>query len=873
MEKREMSTLRAKMTATIIMTLLAVSMAAIASAQLSHLGGTPSTTPGFPNLGPLPPGVTPAYTFEQVPYLSMRPNPIGVGQSLLVNVWCSPGMYHAFPLTNFKVDIEKPDGSKETVGPFNSYTGDATAWFEYVPDQPGTWRFKFYQPGTYIPAGQYWDQPGSETGGFGASGKYYNLSASVYYGPGETDWQELTVLPDMVSSWPYSPLPNDYWSRPVNVMWRDWAQSLGAWPFTGGAYYWPDGSILYGDTKYKYTPWVTAPNSAHVLRKETFPGTLAGMVGGYTWDYSLSSSPGSPSIIYQGRCYQSLQKSFGNGTIGSIYQCYDLRTGEIFWERDLGSYPTPQYIEYQAPVGSTTIGNEADQGWSINFIAISGSRLYRYSPATGAPSANISISPISGGTYYMPGYALTVQDLGAAAANATGGRYRLINWTTYGSTTNFTARIKNNITWTGSSVNGPSVGAGGGAIDYEAGLTAVVGWNTPPGPQWGIGCEIYVTDLKTGQILWHYQTNDTITENIQSTSSVIWYKGKLAFNAHGRSWVCFDGRSGRKLWTSEKTSYPWGSWWPYSVATYPFNSTSAAIITGTYEGVYAINWADGKILWHYTDENAVPFEGPYYEDGHAATPFFTGVQLADGKVFAYNGEHTASFPRDRGWSLYCIDAFTGELVWKIKNPMVPGAIADGYMIAANNYDGYRYTFGRGKSATTVTASPKTIANGANVLIEGTVLDQSPAQPGTPCVSKDSMTTQMEHIHLGMAIDGLWHNETITGVPVALAAIGSDGTVIDIGTTTTNGYGGNFGMAWTPTKEDTYTIMASFAADDSYGSSTAYTTVTVGPAPATPETPEIPTPVDNTNLLYGVLAAVIVAIVIGLAALFVGLRKK
>jgi hypothetical protein len=866
-----MTILKTKIAATIIMTLLAVSMATIASAQLSHVGGTDPTTPGFPNLGPLPPGVTPEYTFEQVPYLSMRPNPIGVGQTLLVNVWCSPGMYHAFPLTNFKVDIIKPNGDTETVGPFNSYTGDATGWFEYVPDQVGTWRFKFYQPGTYIPAGQYWDQPGSETGGFGASGKYYNLYASVYYGPGETDWQNLTVLADMVSSWPYSALPNDYWTRPVNVMWRDWAQSLGAWPFTGGAYYWPDGSMLYGDTKYKYTPWVTAPNSAHVMRKTTYPGVLAGMVGGYTWDYSLSSNPGGPNIIFQGRCYDQITKSFGNGTIGSVFACYDLRTGEVFWERDLGSYPMPQYIEWQAPTASTTIGDVADRGWSINFIAISGSNLYRYNPATGAPSGNYSISPLSGGTYYMPGYALTVQNLGNSVPAAE--RYRLINWTTYGSSNNFTSRIVSNISWPGSSVNGPSVGAGGGAIDYEAGLAAVVGWNTPPGPQWGIGSEIYVTNLKTGQILWHYQTNDTITENIQSTSSVIWYKGKLAFNVHGRSWVCFDGLSGRKLWTSEKTDYPWGAWWPYSTSTYPYNSTSAAIVTGTYEGVYAINWADGKILWHYTDENAVPFEGPYYDDGHPATPFFTGVTMADGKVFAYNGEHTASYPRDRGWSLYCIDAFTGELVWKIKNPMVPQAIADGYLVAANNYDGYRYVFGKGPSATTVTAPDVAVPLGTAFTIKGTVLDQSPGQPGTPCVSKDSMNTQMEYLHLQMPIDGLWHNETITGVPVLLTALGSDNSYYDLATVTSDGYYGTFEFAWTPPKEGTYKIIASFNGDDSYGSSSAATAVTVGPAPAPIEIPPTTEPVDYTMLLYGILAAVIIAVIASLAALAIVLRKR
>jgi hypothetical protein len=137
-----------------------------------------------------------------------------------------------------------------------------------------------------------------------------------------------------------------------------------------------------------------------------------------------------------------------------------------------------------------------------------------------------------------------------------------------------------------------------------------------------------------------------------------------------------------------------------------------------------------------------------------------------------------------------------------------------------------------------------------------------------------MTLEMEHIHMQMPITGLWGNETLVGVPVTLTAIGSDGTVIDLGQVTSNGYYGTFGKAWTPPKEDTYTIIASFAADASYGSSNAATTVTVGPAPAPyPETPGAPTPVDNTMLLYGILAAVVAAILIGLVAIVLVLRKR
>jgi hypothetical protein len=138
-----------------------------------------------------------------------------------------------------------------------------------------------------------------------------------------------------------------------------------------------------------------------------------------------------------------------------------------------------------------------------------------------------------------------------------------------------------------------------------------------------------------------------------------------------------------------------------------------------------------------------------------------------------------------------------------------------------------------------------------------------------------METQMEYLHLQMPITGLWGNETLTGVPVILTAIGSDGTVIDIGTTTTNGYYGAFGYAWTPPKEDTYTIMASFNGDDSYGSSTAATFASVGPAPATPTPTPTPQPQaepDNTPLIYATVAIIIAIVIVGLLIILT-LRKR
>jgi hypothetical protein len=333
-------------------------------------------------------------------------------------------------------------------------------------------------------------------------------------------------------------------------------------------------------------------------------------------------------------------------------------------------------------------------------------------------------------------------------------------------------------------------------------------------------------------------------------------------------------------WKSETLSYPWAA---SGFGVYGVASAYGMLFRPTYAGLYAINWTDGKVEWKCPRYAKANFESPYTDvvGGAEVYPGQTQVRIADGKIYIYDGEHSPQQPRVRGWSLYCIDVWTGEITWELpiggaimfSTPPSTGPIIDGYLYFPAT-TGDTYIIGKGKSATTVTASPKTIANGAPVLIEGTVLDQSPAQPGTPCVaSGPSMTTQMSYLHLQYPIDGIWHNETITGVPVTLSAIGSDGTYYDIGTATTDGYYGTFGKAWTPPKQDTYTIMANFAADDSYGSSGAATSVTVGPAPEEVVIPPATEPIDYTMTIVYAAIAIIIAVVIAVAIVGVLLYRK
>ena len=106
----------------------------------------------------------------------------------------------------------------------------------------------------------------------------------------------------------------------------------------------------------------------------------------------------------------------------SVWECYDLRTGQIYWDLT-GITAPPTVITYSG--GTTAVpGAAATQtGTTANLLAISSGRLLKYNPLTGAVTLNISI-PLSSGTFYCDPYALSVQTI-----NATLGQYRLINWT------------------------------------------------------------------------------------------------------------------------------------------------------------------------------------------------------------------------------------------------------------------------------------------------------------------------------------------------------------------------------------------------------------------------------------------------------------
>jgi outer membrane protein assembly factor BamB len=329
----------------------------------------------------------------------------------------------------------------------------------------------------------------------------------------------------------------------------------------------------------------------------------------------------------------------------------------------------------------------------------------------------------------------------------------------------------------------------------------------------------------------------------------------------------FDIRTGNVAWKSEIMEYPWGS---DSFGAYAYQSAYGLLYRQSYDGVYAFNWTNGKIVWKYTDYT-VPYETPYTdENGLPVNAFNAGGMVADGKLYTYNTEHTPTYPRTRGWKIHCINATSGEGLWTMMGSQTPAAVADGYLVTSNPDDGYMYVYGKGKSAATVSAPQTSIPLGESIVLTGTVLDQSPAQPNAPCVSKESMTLQMQYLHMQMPIGGLWGNETMTGVPVSLDTLDPNGNYVHIGDVTTDGYSGTFGFTWEPEVPGQYQVTATFMGDDSYGSSFATTYVNIAEAAATVTPMPFEKAPDYTGLLYALLAVGIIAILLILVLLF---RKK
>ncbi len=699
-------------------------------------------------------------------YISVSPNPVGVNQTLLVNVWITPLISANAYFHNFTVKFTKPNGDIDTIGPFDSEpSGTGVQSFTYVPDQVGTWYYQF-----------------SYSGGDIIAANTYLASASPK--------SALAVQSEPIPEWPPAPLATEgdfsNWLRPINAWNRDWSMISGDWPQSG-----------YNASMNYFNPYNFMTNSAHVLW--TRQTSVAGLIGG---EYGNASYLGGNSVnmVLAGLAYYTAS----DGT-----HCIDVHTGKELWVKPEISPSIGVAVQHYPNSTASSWGAEL---WQVdeNFV--------KYNPFTG--EATLTVPGALSGIYVEPYF--------YSYANG-----RLITWKTDFNKSSGTLPSFNDLI-----VSNVSCNYGFNYAWHNIGVTI------NPWP-----AESAAIDLTTGRTLW----NRTLLTDESPVGAVCIADDKIFVAGEGMVFRAYDAHSGNKLWTSEPAEYPWGAIWA-NYSAYAYGNLYGL----SYDGhIYCFDAGNGKIKWTFYSGNSSG------ETQYNTWPFATNCVITDGKIYASTGDYLPSGILSRGNKLYCVNATTGKEIWDIYLDGGSKLAADSVLLATNQYDGLLYCFGKGPTSVQVKVSPTTMGNGSSVFIEGYVLDQSPGQPGTPCISDDNMTAYMQFLHMQQPCPS-----TIIGVPVQLRAITASGSIIEIikSSPPTDLYG-HFSYTWAPPAPGTYTIVARFLGTDSYFPSYSATGLSVAAALPTPTPTNAASAPDYTVMFAGIIAALIVSIIIGLYSVY------
>ncbi len=752
-------------------------------------------------------------------FLAVAPNPVGVDQQATLQMWLvelnptSSGGRGGF-WENFTVLVTKPDASTVTLGPFTANDA-AFAVTTFTPDQVGTYTFKFSFPGQHVV-------------GVGA---IIPILVDSYYAASSFT-TTLTVQQQPATTTPQSPLPSGYWQRPINSQNQQWASISGNWlSLTSGAM----GGGSY-DINGNFNPYSTGPNSAHIVW--TKPLMIGGLIGGEFGDTTTSNyytrrvyeTALNPPIILNGILYYNAPMAPHEG-----FYAVDLRTGQTLWWQNSTGEPFNSMPALVGRWGFAGVTNgqvynylSPNQEGGIPYLWYTGGTTWNMHDATTGNLILQMANATSGSLVQGPNGELLVYVLSASS---------LAMWNSslcIGTLGDIVPTTTNFWCWR------PQVGA---ILDWNKGIQWNVTISTVPGQAISkINDNIIIAttmsmfdaassqmeiayDATTGVRLW--AQNRTFPS---SGTSFNYQMGPMAdgiyteYNAIDMTWTGYDVSNGNKVWgPTEPNTDPWGS-----------QATSNGIIAyGTLytlasDGVHAFNLATGAKLFDFRGHNS-GLDFP----GFSTYPFEqTQMTVADGKVYVSSGISHGN-PQFRGAQLYCINASSGEEIWSINSWMESTlALADGYLVGHNGYDNQIYCFGKGQTATTVSAPNIAVASGASVLIQGTITDQSPGQTclgipaaGTPAISDDSMTAWMEYLYMQHP-----KPTDATGVLVHLTAVDPNGNFQDIGTATSNDLG-NYAIDWVPPVPGLYTVTAQFEGSESYYGSTAGTSFVVSEAAA------------------------------------------
>ncbi len=258
--------------------------------------------------------------------------------------------------------------------------------------------------------------------------------------------------------------------------------------------------------------------------------------------------------------------------------------------------------------------------------------------------------------------------------------------------------------------------------------------------------------------------------------------------------------------------------------------------------------------------------------------------VAGGKLYYSHEEHSPVDPRPRGAPYLCLNATTGEVIWRANGLFRQthwggrSIIGDSVIVTQDTYDQRVYAIGKGPSATTASIQTDIITHGKTALVTGTVTDVSPGTSdikitmrfpnGVPAVSDANMTDWMLYVYKQFAKPA-----DVVGVEVIVSVLDPNNNCYEVGRTTSDA-SGFFSATFEPEVPGKYTVFVTFEGSKSYYGSFAETALFVEEAPAATPAPT-PTPESVADLYFvpavsGIIAAIVV---VGILLAVLLIRKR
>jgi len=804
-----------------------------------------------------------APTLKTYPIIDAVPNPVGVGEEVLVRM----GIIQAtgdvsYGWKGITVTVTKPDGTTQTLGPFTTDSTGAT-FTTFIPNQVGTYKLVTNFPQQINPV----DFFNVEGGNMIFAGTVMLASTSQPL--------NLVVQQDPLTAYPGHALPTEYWSRPIDPQLREWFRISGNWLARS-----ENAVALYNDD---------APETAHVLWAKAM--TTGGLTGGLWGEGQVPSSAETGdayegkfanSVVMNGVLYYNVApQGFAGPTETNGIRAVDLHTGKELWFKNNTFLSFGQILYFN----SFNYDGVFDYLWDA-----SGPVWNAYDPFNGEWLYSMTNVP-SGAQVFGPSGEILIYEIdyanrrlalwnSTAAGQQNLALFDIGSWGRFVHKTNVNASSPRSYSWN---------------VSIPAGLTAGTSFFTPILkilPDRVMSVDFNQTRVRVWAVSTLPSSRGALLFDKTWAAPSEWLAGSNTMHYVGSSDVAEDGviavwnkeltthygfstETGDFLWQTDSENWLDAYGWGNAEHTWYF-AYGKLFSVGVGGIVYAYDLKTGDTVWTYNMTDA-------YNEPVTGNNWWGWITLiADEKVYVGTVEHSAEMPIPRGGPLICINATDGSEVWRV-NGMYRGTrwggnavMGDSIYTTMDTYDQRIYAVGKGPTQTTVSTNPGVLPKSTGVMITGYVTDISPGTQtealkmrfpnGVPAVTDEKQSEWMLYVYKQFD-----RPANVEGVTVSLDVIDANGNYRNIGTTTADS-NGFYSFNWTPDIEGKYTLFATFMGNKAYFASYAQAAFAVTEAAPTTQPTQPPgTSMIDQYFLPAVAGIILTIIIVGAILLF-ALRK-